>query len=174
LGLVISLWGESTPTLQRVKAQIYALIFGKGTVDPPPRRCPNNPSHIWDPNWAVCQYCEDERRAKEESEKRGGGILPNPVPGGTRIGPPGGKSDISGGDTRRIVGVVITYTWRPQGQLFPIYEGKNFIGRADVSDEALPRPCDIQIPEDTQMSAEHALILYRHGDCDMSDPDATN
>jgi FHA domain len=63
--------------------------------------------------------------------------------------------------TRRIVGVVITYTWRPEGQLFPIHEGQNFIGRADISAESMRRPCDIQIPQDPKMSAEHALILYR-------------
>ena len=87
---------------------------------------------------------------------------------------PGSRDRPGEGDTRHIVGVVITYTWRPQGQLFPIYEGKNFIGRADVSDEALPRPCDIQIPEDTQMSAEHALILYRQGNCEIIDQETTN
>ena len=78
------------------------------------------------------------------------------------------------GNPRRIVAMVITYTWRPQGQLFPIYEGKNFIGRAEISDEEPPRLCDIQIPEDTQMSAEHALILYRHGSCEIIDQETTN
>ena len=176
MGLVISLWGDSTPMLQRVKA----LIFGK-------RRCPNNPSHIMDPNWAVCRYCEDERRAKEESEKRGGSIPPKPGRDKTRIGtnPSGGdqrgKDDISGGDTRRIVGIMITYTWRPEGQLFPIYEGKNFIGRAEISDEAPPRDCDIQIPQDLKMSAEHALILCRpahppdtQGSYEIIDQETTN
>jgi len=75
---------------------------------------------------------------------------------------------------RRIVGAVITYTWRPQGQLFPIYEGKNFIGRAEISDEEPPRDCDIQIPQDLKMSAEHALILYRQGSYEIIDQETTN
>jgi pSer/pThr/pTyr-binding forkhead associated (FHA) protein len=72
------------------------------------------------------------------------------------------------------VGVVITYTWRPEGQLFPIYEGRNFIGRADISSEAVPRPCDIQIPQDVKMSAEHALILCRQGHYEIIDQETTN
>ena len=78
------------------------------------------------------------------------------------------------GSTRRIVGVLISYTWRPQGQLFPICEGRNFVGRADISNEAVPRPCDIQIPQDTQMSAEHALILCRQGNYEIIDQETTN
>src|SRR5262249_46110925 len=60
---------------------------------------------------------------------------------------------------RRIAGTLITYTWRAEGQLFVIREGKNFIGRGDISSEAVPRPCDIQIPQDLRLSGEHALIL---------------
>jgi hypothetical protein len=108
VGLAIIFRDELTPMLQKAKAQIYELIFGKPLVVPPP--------------------------------------------------PPQGNLR---GDTRRIVGVVITYTWRPEGQLFPIHEGQNFIGRADISAESMRRPCDIQIPQDLKMSAEHALILYR-------------
>ena len=83
--------------------------------------------------------------------------------------PPGGE-----GGARRIVGVFISYTWRPEGQLFPIYEGRNFVGRADISSEAVPRPCDIQIPQDTQMSAEHVLILCRQGHYEIIDQETTN
>src|SRR5262245_33104324 len=153
--LAIGLWGESTPMLQKVKAQIYALIFGK-------RLCPKNPKHILDAN-GVCQWCKHE----EEIEKRKPVIPPKPVPDATQIWHREEKDDISRGDTRRIVGMVITYTWGRQGQLFRIYEGKNFIGRAEISDEASPRPCDIQIPEDAQMSAEHARILDRAHPPDM-------
>ena len=77
-------------------------------------------------------------------------------------------------DTRRIVGVLITYTWRPQGQLFPIREGRNFLGRGEISSEPVPRDCDVQIPQDTKMSAEHALILCRHGSYELIDQETTN
>ncbi len=77
-------------------------------------------------------------------------------------------------DTRRIVGVLITYTWRPQGQLFPIREGRNFLGRGDISSEAVPRSCDVQIAQDSKMSAEHALILCRQGSYEIIDQETTN
>ena len=63
----------------------------------------------------------------------------------------------------RIVGVLVTYTWRREGELFPVRAGKNFIGRGQVSSEAHPRDCDIQVPQDSEMSEEHALILCRQG-----------
>jgi len=80
----------------------------------------------------------------------------------------------SEGDTRRIVGVLITHTWHPQGQLFPIREGRNFLGRGEISSEPVPRNCDVQIPQDAKMSAEHALILCRHGSYEIIDQETTN
>jgi len=92
--------------------------------------------------------------------------------------PPGAVPESGGrlseGDTRRIVGVLITYTWRPQGQLFPIREGRNFLGRGEISSEAVPRNCDVQIAQDAKMSAEHALILCRQGRYEIIDQETTN
>jgi hypothetical protein len=78
------------------------------------------------------------------------------------------------GDTRRIVGVLITYTWRPEGQLFEVREGKTFIGSGNVSSEAVHRKCDVQIPEDRRMSGEHALILCRQGTYEIIDQTSSN
>jgi TIR domain/FHA domain len=71
--------------------------------------------------------------------------------------------------TRRIAGVLVTYSWHGEGEIFPIREGKNFIGRGDISSEAEHRPCDVCIPQDNQMSAEHALILIRQGNYEILD-----
>ncbi|MGH8574740.1 MAG: hypothetical protein ACREX8_19550, partial [Gammaproteobacteria bacterium] len=138
--------------------------------------------HSMDPNWETCPYCEAERRAKErtqggtyapttrassQSRKTGvGGVIDGgqretkTMPSGLPAGSGGQAGEI---DTRRIVGVLITYTWRPEGQLFPIREGKNFIGAGDVSSEPTPRKCEILIDADARMSSEHALILCRAG-----------
>jgi hypothetical protein len=78
------------------------------------------------------------------------------------------------GEGRRIVGVLITYSWRPDGQLFEIREGKNFIGAGEVSSDATHRKCDILITDDPKMSAEHALILCRHGRYDLVDQKSSN
>lgn len=92
-------------------------------------------------------------------------------PAGFTSGP---DNRVGAGDNRRIVGIVITYSWRPEGELFPIKEGKNYIGAGAVSSEPDHRICDIQIATDPKMSAEHALILCRHGHFDIVDQKSSN
>jgi hypothetical protein len=55
---------------------------------------------------------------------------------------------------RRIVGVLITYTWKPEGQLFPVFEGRNLIGRD-------PEQCEIAVPEDNTLSSTNTHITFR-------------
>jgi hypothetical protein len=55
---------------------------------------------------------------------------------------------------RKIVGVLVTYSWSDQGQIFPICEGRNRIG----SD---PSQCDIAIPQDDTLSAVNSHIVFR-------------
>ena len=56
--------------------------------------------------------------------------------------------------TRKIVGVLVTYSWSDQGQIFPVLEGRNRIG----SD---PKQCDIAIPQDDTLSAINSHIVFR-------------
>jgi FHA domain len=85
---------------------------------------------------------------------------------------PGGH--VGAGETRRLTGMLVTYTWRPEGEYFPVREGKTFIGSGDVSSEALHRRCDIHVPHDETMSAEHALILCRQGHYEILDQISSN
>jgi hypothetical protein len=55
---------------------------------------------------------------------------------------------------RKIVGVLVTYSWSDQGQIFPVCEGRNRIG----SD---PDQCDIVIPQDETLSAINSHIIFR-------------
>jgi len=55
---------------------------------------------------------------------------------------------------RKIVGVLITYSWQESGQVFPILEGRNLIGKD-------PEQCDIAIPQDATLSAVNSFITYR-------------
>jgi len=55
---------------------------------------------------------------------------------------------------RKIVGVLVTYSWSDQGQIFPVCEGRNRIG----SD---PEECDIVIPQDETLSAVNSHIIFR-------------
>ena len=55
---------------------------------------------------------------------------------------------------RRIVGVLITYSWDPQGQIFPVLEGRNLIGKD-------PAQCNICIRQDATLSDVNSSIAYR-------------
>jgi len=68
------------------------------------------------------------------------GTLPPPLP----LSQPG----------RRIVGVLVTYSWKNEGQLFPLCEGRNIVGR-DATES------DIAIPQDPALSAKNTYIVYR-------------
>lgn len=153
------------------------------------RRCPSG-RHVMDPNWEVCPYCDGEKRSREQTAYRppdpvlstdtrktsiGESIphshretkpMPAPVP---NFGGYGGR-----GDKRRIMGILITYTWHPQGDLFPIREGKNYIGAGTVSREPGDPPCDIYIADDAKLSSAHALILCRHGVFEIVDQESSN
>ena len=57
---------------------------------------------------------------------------------------------------RKLVGFLVTYNRTPLGKAFPVYEGRNYVGR-DAS-------CDIAVTDDNQMSGRHMSILYRSVD----------
>lgn len=97
----------------------------------------------------------------------------------TKTMPVSGGSTSSGGhmgkeDTRKIVGILLTFTWQPQGQMFPVREGKNFIGSDKVYSDASHQDCDIQIQQDERMSGEHVLILCRGGVYEIIDQTSSN
>jgi hypothetical protein len=143
----------------------------------PPRfgqKCPKG--HLMDPNWVTCPYCESEQRANQKARES---IVPSRGNRReTRLVQPAPKLQenvhVGEGDTRLIVGVLITYTWRPEGQLFPVREGKNFIGSGEINSEAFHRSSDVQISQDRRMSSEHALILCRHGRYEIIDQMSSN
>lgn len=153
------------------------------------RRCPSG-RHVMDPGWEICPYCDGENRSREQTAYREPVIqssegrkttvtqtqnehttkvfpsqsIPSPSTGGH-----GGR-----GDKRRIRGILITYTWHPQGDLFPIREGKNYIGAGTVNREPGDPQCDIYVTDDQKLSSAHALILCRQGRFDIVDLESTN
>jgi hypothetical protein len=54
---------------------------------------------------------------------------------------------------RRVVGVLVTYSWKPEGQVFAVREGRNLIGRGSE--------CEICVPEDGALSNINSHITYR-------------
>jgi hypothetical protein len=65
----------------------------------------------------------------------------------------GGMAPVAG-EKRRIVGILVTYTWKSEGQVFEVREGRNRIGRD-------PNQCDIAIERDDTLSARNSSIIYR-------------
>jgi hypothetical protein len=49
--------------------------------------------------------------------------------------------------------MLLTYTWVPEGQIFPVREGRNRIGRNNE--------CEIQLPGDAHLSGLNTYITYR-------------
>ena len=53
-----------------------------------------------------------------------------------------------------MVGVLITYSWKPEGEMFPVREGRNIIGRD-------PAESEITVPQDASLSGKNTFIVYR-------------
>lgn len=149
--------------------------------------------HNMPSDWDKCFYCEAEERAGQRSgtevcssstqangrrtsiggsvEGSGsGGRKTSTMPDGSGIESGNSESPLpnspsGSGDTRQIVGVLVTYSRpsHPWGFMHPIRLGKNFIGAGKLGIAPSDPDCDIQVKEDKKMSSSHALILCRPG-----------
>lgn len=154
--------------------------------------CPSG-RHTMDPNWKVCPYCDGENRSRQQTahpkpelvkstSSRKTSISSSPAPNIRRETRPmqenNPQSSFGGsggqGDTRRIVGILITYSWLNYGDIFKIREGKNYIGAGNVSREPGDPPCEIQITTDQKLSSAHALILCRNNVFEILDLASSN
>lgn len=81
----------------------------------------------------------------------GGGGSPRTVIHTVAGNAPGGM-----GTGRKLVGLLVSYSNSPTGEVFSIYEGRNTIGRQ--------HSCDISFSTDDMMSGVHLLILYREAE----------
>lgn len=142
-----------------------------------------------DPNWTECPYCAAVKEAapkRPEIPDGGGKPLrdkthfetdePRRPERVTRleeeVAPERAFRDSPRQEpTSRIVGALFTYSWDPNGHIYPIREGKNYVGKGE-SREGID--CEVFCPQDNHMSDEHALILYRHGKFDLYDQQSTN
>ncbi|GHU17020.1 peptide-binding protein [Spirochaetia bacterium] len=94
-----------------------------------------------------------EARTQVAGTQSPGPTIPMDSGGGrTIIRPAQGGAALSG---KKLVGLLVTYNTNPNGQVFNVFEGKNFIGR--------DMPVDICIP-DNEVSGKHFSILYRSAD----------
>jgi len=64
------------------------------------------------------------------------------------------------------VGVLATYTWQPEGEVFLVREGSNFLGSSPE--------CEVRVSADPRMSARHACIVHRPGGFWIDDEKSMN
>ena len=67
---------------------------------------------------------------------------------------------------RRIVAVMVTYSWRAEGEVFPVREGRNYVGSAP--------DCEIRVTSDPQLSSRHSTIVFRGKDFWVDDEKSMN
>jgi hypothetical protein len=157
--------------------------IGQQGAEPRGNYCPAG-RHVMDPGWSHCPYCTNvsqqpamspgrqqytavesthaEPQPLDSSSQRPSGVTGNRP---TQFMPAAEeKSQAPGG--RRVVGVLVTYSWLKSGSIHPVCEGRNYIGRSEE--------CEIRIKDDPDMSARHATIVCRDGQFTIQDETSMN
>jgi FHA domain len=113
-------------------------------------------------DWSDCPYCRAQRTAPEvgpaePAEPAGAGVTAGlPVP--TAATAPTRFRAESETSARPLGGVLFTFTWSKSGQLFPVYAGRNYAGKAATTPAGLPT--EVLMTEDPILADTHFLILY--------------
>lgn len=136
------------------------------------KKCPNGHQYDSTIYGGNCPFCPSsnghtrvsddfggETRATTDWDRGGGGTAPTETmqysggDGGRTVIRMAGGTDVSNPDGgRRVVGLLVSYSASPSGEVYKVYEGRTVIGR--------DRTCDIPFPSDSHMSSRHFLIQY--------------
>lgn len=134
------------------------------------KKCPNGhqyDSTIYGDNCPFCPSSGGHTRVTDEfsgetratSDWGGGSDAPTETMqhfegdgGRTVIRTVGGTDAPNPDGGRRVVGLLVSYSSNPAGEVYKVYEGRTIIGR--------DRTCDIPFPGDSHMSSKHFLIQY--------------
>jgi hypothetical protein len=152
-----------------------------------------------DSSWSKCPYCARERQAtdsrvsmgisQQEAEPMDEKASRNPTRVGRDVDQPAARRQThlhhsspgpdpvakkSKVDNRKIVGVLVSYTWRPEGELFAVREGRTHIGADQIRDDPEHREVEVPCPLDDLISGDHALILVQQGEFYIQDLASTN
>lgn len=149
---------------------------------PEKKVCPNG--HVYNSSLSSCPYCPSS--FLQSKMGKGGDASTETISSGqskdaTRIISPsqGGSSNfnktviVSPGDdsqskvssSRKLIGWLVTFSWKEEGQDFRIYEGRNLISGDSKSDVVL---------NDPSVSSPHCMILFRSGKIRIKDELSTN
>jgi hypothetical protein len=133
-----------------------------------------------DSSWRHCPYCAREEQGKKKSseqsdspaeasmsnERQHTRVANNVSSPGERktemsSSPAPNPPARSAADNRKIVGVLLSYSWNPFGKLYEVRQGRNHIGAGEIRGEE--RKVDIHCPDDPVLSYDHAMILVQDG-----------
>jgi len=67
---------------------------------------------------------------------------------------------------------MISYTWDQIGELYPVRQGRTHIGSGEIRGEN--RQADVFCPQDTELSADHAMILVQGANFFIQDLSSLN
>ncbi|MBE2218591.1 MAG: FHA domain-containing protein [Ignavibacteria bacterium] len=144
------------------------------------RTCPNG--HIYDSILPSCPYCPSPSLQNKIGMKPGGNeitstfssdssktkVMMDPVKGKKTV-IVGGDSDTGGGgkltQARKIVGWLVTFSNKPEGDDFRLFEGRNQLSSSSDTDITINDPA---------VSSPHCMILYRAGKLLIKDELSTN
>jgi hypothetical protein len=132
-----------------------------------------------DSSWGVCPYCTRAEQGKKPDAASAAKPVEQAMANerqhtrvGSNVGPaterrtemfsdplPEQRAPRGVADNRKIVGVLVSYTWNPFGTLYEIRQGRNHLGAGDIRGE--DRQVDVHCPDDSIMSADHAMILVQ-------------
>ena len=124
---------------------VKATITGCGSCGYPVR-----------PDDTVCPICGSPvfgGNAEIKDEKK---PISKPLPSGTIIQGANFDKEKAGTQRKKLTGFLVTYDNVANGEFFPLYEGKNFIGRDESS--------NVVIQGDESVSERHLSIIYRPAD----------
>jgi len=123
------------------------------------QRCPNCGSQVTnkttkltvpDKDYQESQNCDETISKSTHSDFEDTECIDDDIYEGTAIQDADGTTKPA--SKKKLVGMLVTYSQNPRGLSFPIYEGRNIIGRKTI--KTSPQG-------DNEVSEQHCLILYR-------------
>jgi len=121
------------------------------------RGCPDC-GYFLKPNDTMCPNCGRNMYEGKNPKIEPENLEPQPKVhiGGTIIQGRNSGTGNNDGTRRKLVGFLVTYSLSSNGDFFPLYEGKNFIGSCSSQ--------NVHIQGDPKISNKHMSILYRVAD----------
>ena len=162
----------------------FCTACGKPISVPNNKVCPNG--HVFDSGFEKCPYCPspqlqskinkniagltdtfDSSSGKGKDSTR----IMSPESSGqknsgkTIIISPDNENTLQNNSGRKLIGWLVSFSHKPEGEDFKLYEGRNLIGGDPKSDVYLSDPA---------VSSPHCMLLFRGGKIKIKDELSTN